>query len=94
VSLITALVLPIKDILGGVEKAVSMLPTEAVEKYWQETVWILKMSKKPRNISRIKKQAFYKLQGNADLTVSPADKGNVMVICNTLQATQRKFWLC
>jgi hypothetical protein len=42
------------------------------------------MSKKPKNnVSRPKKMALDTIQGNADLTILPADKGNMMVALNT-----------
>jgi hypothetical protein len=72
-------VLPIEDFLSGVEKAVCALLEEAAEEVRQETVRILKASKKPRdNLSGAERRALRTLRTNADLMVLPADKGNVV----------------
>jgi len=87
---VSPLVLPIEDILDGVEKVVSMLLDEAAEEVWQEAVRILGMSIELRyNNSRAGKWAVHTLQGNDDFTILWADKGNAMLILNTVYYTEK-----
>jgi hypothetical protein len=46
------------------------------------------MSKKPRSVCRAEKWAVHPLQGNVDLTVLPAVKGNAAVVFNTMDYTE------
>jgi hypothetical protein len=66
-----------------VEKAVGSLPEEVVEEVQQETIRILKASRKPKDsLSRAERKAVRALRTNADLTVLPADKGNAAIVLN------------
>ncbi|XP_021934194.1 uncharacterized protein LOC110836852 [Zootermopsis nevadensis] len=77
-------VLPIEDFLSGVKRAVRSLPVEAAEEVRQETVRILRASKKPKdNLSGAERRALRALRNNADLTVLPADKGSATVVLST-----------
>jgi hypothetical protein len=81
---ISLLVLPIEDILDGVENAICTLLEEGAEEIQHETVRILKQSKKLKShLSKAKIQALHLLQGNANLMVLSANKGNAMVVLNT-----------
>jgi hypothetical protein len=76
--------LPIEDFFSGVVTAVRALPEEAAEEVRQETVRILKASRKPKdNLSGAERRALRTLRTNADLTILPADKGNAIVVLNT-----------
>ncbi|KDR20397.1 hypothetical protein L798_04931 [Zootermopsis nevadensis] len=77
-------VLPIEDFLSGVERTVRSLPEEAAEEVRQETVRILRASKKPKDsLSRAERRALRALRNNADLTVHPADKGSATMVHRT-----------
>jgi len=56
---VTPLVLPTDEILGGAEKAISMLPDETWDEVWQEAVRFLKISKKLRNSLSSAKSRLY-----------------------------------
>jgi hypothetical protein len=75
---------PVKDILCWVEKAIRALPEETAEEIRQETVRILKGSRKPKdNLTSAERRALRALKTNAALTVLPADKGNAVVVLGT-----------
>jgi hypothetical protein len=77
-------VLPIEDFLSGEEKAVGALPEKAAEEVRQETVRILKASRKPEdNLSGAERRTLRTQRTNADLTALPADKGKAAVVLNT-----------
>jgi hypothetical protein len=81
---------PIEDILTGVEKAIQSLPAEKAEEARQETVRILKNTKRPRdNLSKAERTALKNLKDNTNLTILPADKGNATVILNTTDYKQK-----
>jgi hypothetical protein len=81
---VAPVVLPIEDLLSGVEKAIGYLPEEAAEEVQQDTVRILKASRNPKdNLSGVERTALWAPRANADLTVLPADKDNVAVVLNT-----------
>jgi hypothetical protein len=81
---VAPVVLPIEDLLIGVEKAVDSLPEEAAKVVLQETVRILKASRKPDdNLSGAEWRALRALRTNADITVLLADKSNAAVVRNT-----------
>jgi hypothetical protein len=81
--------LPIEDIITGAEKAVHSLPVEMAEKIRQETVRIIKSSKRPKdNLTRAERRAVKSVCANGDLTILPADKGNAAVI-DTLDYKQK-----
>jgi hypothetical protein len=87
---VTSAFVPIKDILCGVEKAIGALPEETAEEIRQETVRILKGSRKPKdNLTGAERRAFRALKANAALTVLPADKGNVAVVLGTSDYNQK-----
>jgi hypothetical protein len=67
---ISSSILPIEDILRGVEKAVSTLRVENAEEVRYKTVRILKMARKPKNnISRAEKLAHHTLEV---MSISPS----------------------
>ncbi|XP_023723162.1 uncharacterized protein LOC111873027, partial [Cryptotermes secundus] len=75
---------PVKDILCGVEKVIVALPVETAEEIRQETVRILKNSRKPNdNLTGAERRALRSLKANEALTVLPADKGNAAVVLDT-----------
>jgi hypothetical protein len=81
---VALVVLPVEDILSGVEKAIGNLPEETAEEIRQETVRILKGSCKPKNnLTGADKRALRGLKANEALTVLPADKGNATVVLDT-----------
>ncbi|PNF38697.1 hypothetical protein B7P43_G17587 [Cryptotermes secundus] len=82
---------PVKDFLCGVEKAIMALHEETVEEIRQETVRILKNSRKPKdNLTGAERRALRSLKANEALTVLPADKGNAAVVLDTSHYN-RKF---
>jgi hypothetical protein len=79
-------VLPIEDILTGLEKAIKTLAAEMAEEDRQETVRIIRDSSTPRdNLSGAERKPLRDLRKNTDLTVLPADKGNSTVVVNTVE---------
>jgi hypothetical protein len=71
-------VLSIEDILGGVEKAVSM-SDEAAEAVQLETTRIIKVFKKPRsNLSTAENHALHTLQSNVNFALLPVDKDSAL----------------
>jgi hypothetical protein len=81
---------PVNDILCRVEKATGALPEETAEEIRQETVRILKGSRKPKNnLTGAKRRALRALKANKALIVLPADKGNVVMVLGTLDYKQR-----
>jgi hypothetical protein len=77
--------LPIEGILSGVEKAISSLSEEAAEEVRQETVRIVKASRKPKdNLFGAERRGLPALRTNAaNITVLPAGKGNEAVVLYT-----------
>jgi hypothetical protein len=83
-------VLPVGDILCGVEKEVGALPEETAEEVRQETVRILKGSHKPKdNLTGEDRRALRALKVNEALTVLLADKGNATVVLDTADYNQK-----
>jgi hypothetical protein len=83
-------VLPTEDFLSCVEKAVGVLTEKAAEEFRQETVKILKASRKHKeNLSGAKRKAIRTLRTNADLTVLPADKGKAAIVLNTSDCNRK-----
>jgi hypothetical protein len=81
---VSSAVLPIADIVTGLEKVVVSLPVEAAEEIRQETVRILKASgRSTDNLPELRGGLYGPLHTIADLTVLLADKGNATVILNT-----------
>jgi hypothetical protein len=81
--------IPVKNILCGVENAIMALPEETAEEIRQETVRILKGSKKPKdNLTGTERRALRALKSNKTLTVLPADKGNAAVVLCTSDYNQ------
>jgi hypothetical protein len=77
---LTPTILPVEDILCGVEKGIGALPEETAEEVQQETVRNLKGSCKPKdNLTSAEKRALQALKDNEALTVLPTDKDNVTV---------------
>jgi hypothetical protein len=76
--------LPIEAFLTGVENTVVFLPVAVAEEVRQETLRILKATKRPRdNLSGAERRALRSLRTDADLAVLHADKGNATVVLNT-----------
>jgi hypothetical protein len=79
----------IKDILCRVEKVIGALPEQTAE-IRQETVRILKVSRKPKdNLTGAKRRALQALKTNEVPTVLPADKGNAAMILDTSDYNQK-----
>jgi hypothetical protein len=78
---VTQAVVPVEDILCGMEKVTTVLPVETAEKVQQETVSILKGSCKPKdNLTSAERMALQTLKANEALTILPTDTGNVTVV--------------
>jgi hypothetical protein len=76
-------IVPVEDILCGVEKAVGALPEETAEEV-QETVRILRGSRKSNNkLTGTERRGLQALKANEALKVHPADKGNATVVLDT-----------
>jgi hypothetical protein len=83
-------VLPIEDILTGVEKAIKTLPAQTAEEDRQETVRIIRDSSRPRdNLTGSERKSLRALRKNTDLTILPTDKGNATVILNTVEYNRK-----
>jgi hypothetical protein len=84
--------IPVEDILSGVEKPMGTLPEETAEEIRQETFMILKGSGQPNgNLTGAERKVLRSVKASDLLTVLPADKGNaVMVLCIVLRTTTRR----
>jgi hypothetical protein len=81
---VTPCIIPIEEILVGVEKALQSLPVEMAEEARQETMRIIKSSSRTKdNLTRAEREALRTLKANSDLTILLADKGDATVILNT-----------
>jgi hypothetical protein len=82
--------LPIEDMLTGVEKAMKTLPAEKAEDVRQETVRIIRDCSRPKdNLTGAERKALRALRKNTDPTILPADKGNATVVLNTVEYNRK-----
>jgi uncharacterized protein (UPF0335 family) len=76
--------IPVEDIITGVETGIYKLSSDDAETVRQLTCDILRKAKPPiSNISTDERTALKQLKLNKNLSILPADKGNVTVVMNT-----------
>jgi hypothetical protein len=82
-------IVPVENILRGVEIALRALPKEPPKEVWLENVRILKGFCKPMdNLTSVERRARRALKANVELMVLLGDKGNVTVVLDTTEYTQ------
>jgi hypothetical protein len=75
---------------GWMEKGIGTLPEETAEEIQQETVRILKSSRKAKdNLPDAERKALRALKPNEALNVLQADKGNAAVVLGTSEYNQK-----
>jgi hypothetical protein len=81
---VTSAVVPVENILCGLEKAIGILPEETGKEVRQETIRILKGSRKPKdNLTVAERRAVRALKVNEALTILPDYKGSAAAALNT-----------
>jgi hypothetical protein len=86
----TLAVVPVEDILCGVEIAQGALPMEPPKEVRQENVRIIKGFCKPKdNLTSEERRTLWALKANVKLMVFLADKGNVTVVLDTTDYNQK-----
>lgn len=85
--------IPYEDIICAVENTIKHLNPETSNEIKQDVSLVLRKTKLPEsrqpNISREEGRALIKLREDGNLVVVPADKGNVTVILNISNYTQK-----
>lgn len=76
-------VMPVNDVLCGVEKVICAMPKETAEEFWQETVRIMKVSCKHKgNLIGAERLSLQALEASEELTVLPSE--NMTMVLSTV----------